>query len=68
LSRLEQDAFYRPITHLGLAELYADQGRHDEAADHYARLLDLWRDAEPALQPRVEQVRRELLRLRQDAA
>ena len=39
-------------------------GRGDAAAQHYARVLELWKDADPALQPMVDSARAGLQRLR----
>lgn len=46
------------------AELHDRLGEADEAARYYARFLELWGDADPHLQPRVEAARRALERLR----
>ncbi|MGD8496847.1 MAG: tetratricopeptide repeat protein [Gemmatimonadales bacterium] len=39
--------------HERLAELEDEAGRLDEAAKHYARFIELWSNADAALQPRV---------------
>lgn len=36
-----------------LAALYEDRGDTDDAARNYARLVEMWQDADPELQPRV---------------
>ena len=51
-------------SHLG--ELYARQGDRAKAADYYERLLDLWRNADPAMQPIVRDARARLARLSLD--
>lgn len=50
-------------THKRLGELYEAKGEREKAASHYARFLELWKDADPDLQPRVAEVRRRLARL-----
>lgn len=40
-----------------IAELYEERGELDRAAAYYSRLADLWADADPELQPRVEWAR-----------
>ncbi len=45
-----------------LGQLYDDRGDQAKAAAHYARFVELWADADPELQPRVEAAR---LRLEQ---
>jgi tetratricopeptide (TPR) repeat protein len=37
-----------------LAELYNERGDPDNAATYYARFVELWREADPELQPRVQ--------------
>ena len=32
----------------------------EKAAEHYARFVDLWKDADPELQPRVEAAQRRI--------
>ncbi len=43
-----------------LGRLYDEQGDRENAAVYYARFVDLWRDADPGLQPRVEAARERL--------
>jgi hypothetical protein len=45
---------------LGLARSYEALGRPEESAVQYRRLLNLWAEADPGLQPRVEELRRTL--------
>ena len=47
-------ALYLAGVHESLARLYDGRGELDDAARHYARFVELWRDADPELQPRVE--------------
>jgi tetratricopeptide (TPR) repeat protein len=62
-TRLALDANRRPGVELRLAQLY--DARHDEAraTDHYRRWLELWRNADTELQPRVSVVRHRLAEL-----
>lgn len=43
-----------------LAQLYDETGDPEKAAVYYARFLDLWAEADPELQPRVEAARARL--------
>jgi tetratricopeptide (TPR) repeat protein/tRNA A-37 threonylcarbamoyl transferase component Bud32 len=61
------DAVWLPSVYLHLGELYEERGDEDRAADYYNRLMDLWHDADPELQPRVERGRRALERLHREA-
>lgn len=46
-----------------LADLHEQAGRPDDAARYYAELVELWADADPVLQPRVEYARQALVRI-----
>ncbi len=37
-----------------LAQLYDERGDPDSAANYYARFVELWSEADPDLQPRVQ--------------
>ncbi len=50
-------------THKRLGELYEAKGDRQKAASHYAKFVELWKDADPDLQPKVADVRRRLARL-----
>lgn len=59
---------YLAPAHLGRARALERLGRREEAARAYRRFLDLWREADPALQPRVREAREALKRLQGAAA
>jgi tetratricopeptide (TPR) repeat protein len=46
-----------------LGELYESRGDRRRAADYYGRFIDLWKNADPELQPGVREVRSRLARL-----
>lgn len=54
--------------HLGMAQIHDRLGHPEEAARHYARFVELWQDADPELQSRVEGARRRLARLVEEGA
>ena len=54
---LWQDAATRAPAHESLGRLYDARGDLENAALHYAQFVDLWEDADPVLQPRVEAAR-----------
>jgi len=58
-----RDAVWLPSVYVHLGELYEERGDRGRAADYYNRLVKLWHDADPELQPRVEAARRALERL-----
>jgi tetratricopeptide (TPR) repeat protein/tRNA A-37 threonylcarbamoyl transferase component Bud32 len=43
-----------------LGELYEARGDRERAGSRYARFVELWKDADPELQPKVAEVRRRL--------
>jgi tetratricopeptide (TPR) repeat protein len=46
-----------------LGELYESRGDRRRAADYYGRFVDLWKNADPELQPAVREVRARLAQL-----
>jgi tetratricopeptide (TPR) repeat protein len=47
-------AFWLPVVYERLGALYEQRGDTANAILNYGKLVDLWRDADPELQPRVE--------------
>jgi tetratricopeptide (TPR) repeat protein len=50
-------------SHKRLGELYEAKGDRQNAAAHYAKFIELWKNADPELQPKVAEVRKRLARL-----
>ena len=63
LRRVEGDGWYRPRILFRLGELYEQRGDRGRAADYYSQFAELWRGADPDLQPRVAEARRRLAAL-----
>jgi tetratricopeptide (TPR) repeat protein len=59
--RLLADGIWLPAIHYRLGELYEGRGERRKAADYYGRFIDLWREADPAFQPRVAEAKRRLM-------
>ncbi|HKT06740.1 MAG TPA: serine/threonine-protein kinase [Gemmatimonadaceae bacterium] len=57
------DAIVLAGIHKRLGELYEAKGDRAKAASHYAAFIQLWKNADPELQPQVADVRRRLARL-----
>jgi tetratricopeptide (TPR) repeat protein len=55
-----EDARARARIHRRLGELHDAAGRARPAMEHYGRFLELWREADPVLQPQVAEVRKRL--------
>jgi tetratricopeptide (TPR) repeat protein len=58
--RLGADADWLAAAHERLGQLYDAKGDLESAALHHARFVELWEDADPELQPRVEAARARL--------
>jgi tetratricopeptide (TPR) repeat protein len=63
LTRYRYDAYRLPEALKRSGELYEAKGDRARAADRYRRLVDLWKDADPELQPGVRELRARLARL-----
>lgn len=55
--RVAVDAFQLPRAYERLAQLYDEKGDLERAAGYYGLFVELWADADPELQPRVEAAR-----------
>lgn len=47
-----------------LGELYEQKGNRAKAVEYYSRFVELWKNADPELQPRVAEIRARVARLR----
>jgi tetratricopeptide (TPR) repeat protein len=63
LSRVSSDKLMLAPTCKRLGELYEARGDRAKAREYYGRFVDLWKDADPELQPMVRDVRARLVRL-----
>jgi hypothetical protein len=57
------DTRYLAGTYKRLGELYEARGDRQKAASYYTKFVELWKNADPELQPKVAEVRRALARL-----
>jgi len=48
------DAFFLPAVHKRLGELYEAKGQREKALAHYRSFIELWKNADPVLQPKVQ--------------
>ncbi|MGQ0643692.1 MAG: protein kinase domain-containing protein [Gemmatimonadaceae bacterium] len=60
----ESQSMFLAGTHKRLGELYVLKGDTAKAESHYAQFLELWKDADLELQPKVREVRERLAALR----
>jgi tetratricopeptide (TPR) repeat protein len=63
-TRMGTDEWYLAGTHKRLGELYEAKGDRQNAMSHYLKFIDLWKDADPELQPKVAEVRARIARLK----
>jgi tetratricopeptide (TPR) repeat protein len=62
--RAGQDASYLAAVRKRLGELYEAKGDVQRASTNYLAFVELWKNADPELQPRVQEVRKRLARLK----
>jgi eukaryotic-like serine/threonine-protein kinase len=63
IQRMFEEAATLGPTYKRLGELYEEGGQLDRARDNYGRFVDLWKNADPELQPLVRDVKQRLVRL-----
>jgi tetratricopeptide (TPR) repeat protein len=63
LERTGIDGAFLPAVHKRLGELYEAKGQRDKAVQHYRAFIELWKDADPELQPRVTDARQRVAAL-----
>jgi len=61
--RFGTDGFFLAGSYKRLGELWEAKGDRAKAASNYTKFVELWKDADPDLQPKVAEVRRRLARL-----
>jgi tetratricopeptide (TPR) repeat protein len=52
------DIYHRPIAYQRLGEIAEAEGRVADAIEYYSRLVDLWRDCDPDLVARRNEIQR----------
>ena len=60
------DAYFRPQGLLRLGELYEARGDTARAVAEYGAFVELWRNAEPAQQAKVREIRDRIARLQRE--
>ncbi|MFL5493239.1 MAG: protein kinase domain-containing protein [Gemmatimonadales bacterium] len=63
LWRLELDSYELPPALKRAGELYEAKGNRRKAIERYSRFVELWKNADPELQPGVREIRERLARL-----
>jgi tetratricopeptide (TPR) repeat protein len=60
MDRMDPDALMIPFAHARLGALYAAKGVMGRAVRHDQAFVDLWKDADPALQPKVRDAKQRI--------
>jgi tetratricopeptide (TPR) repeat protein len=63
LFRVYFDSYDLAPSYKRLGELHEERGERDKAVEYYGRFVELWSEADPELQPVVEDVRGRIARL-----
>jgi len=63
LLRIFNDQWDLAHSYRRLGELYEDKGNREKALDYYGRFVQLWKEADPELQPQVKDVKERMARL-----
>jgi tRNA A-37 threonylcarbamoyl transferase component Bud32/tetratricopeptide (TPR) repeat protein len=66
--RIDADTWFLGPTYKRLSELYEAKGDRERSASYALKLVELWKAADPELQPIVEQARRRAERMSGEAA
>lgn len=64
LSKAWSNSFDLAPSHERLGRLFEAKGDRARASAHYAKFAELWRNADPELQPRVQAARQRIAQLR----
>jgi tetratricopeptide (TPR) repeat protein len=62
--RWQLDQWFLAGTHKRLGELYEARGERQKALSNYLQFVEIWKNADPELQPRVAEVRARITRLK----
>ncbi len=57
------DSWWMPVAYRRSGEIHESRGNTEKAIDYYDRLVELWNDSDPELQPIVSDLRARIARL-----
>ena len=57
------ESWARPLAFRSLGEIYESRGEQDKAVEYYDRFINLWQNADAALQPQVADARERIASL-----
>ncbi len=63
LQRISSDPYYLAMAYRRLGELWENKGNKAKAVEYYTKFVDLWKDADPELQPKVAEAKARLAKL-----
>jgi tetratricopeptide (TPR) repeat protein len=56
---LNFDVYWLPLVYERMAALYEERGEVEKAMEYYSKFVDLWKECDPELRPRVDAARSE---------
>ena len=63
LSKMSSDQYFLALSYRSLGELWEHKGDKAKATEYYTKFIDLWKNADADLQPKVLEARRRLAKL-----
>jgi tetratricopeptide (TPR) repeat protein len=63
LQRINNDQYFLAMAYRRLGDLWENKGDKAKAVDYYTKFVDLWKNADPELQPKVAEAKSRLAKL-----
>jgi hypothetical protein len=63
IGKMNNDQYFLALSYRRLGELWENKGDKAKAAEYYAKFIDLWKNADPELQPKVADAKARLAKL-----
>src|SRR5471032_3039675 len=63
ISKMNNDQYFLALSYRRLGELWENKGDKAKAAEYYTKFVDLWKNADPELQPKVADAKARLAKL-----
>ena len=63
MGKMNNDQYFLALSYRRLGELWENKGDKTKAAENYTKFIDLWKNADPELQPKVADAKARLAKL-----
>jgi tetratricopeptide (TPR) repeat protein/tRNA A-37 threonylcarbamoyl transferase component Bud32 len=63
MNKMNNDQYFLALSYERLGELWENKGDKKKAAEYYTKFVDLWKNADPDLQPKVAEAKARLAKL-----